>query len=78
VNKLKEYSKDEKPSRSLVRCLLHQFLFDLLTSHSTVWTAWEQDVEKRRREGVLAELERRKAADAEAEARRQEIRNSIK
>ncbi|KAF1827247.1 CBP4-domain-containing protein [Dissoconium aciculare CBS 342.82] len=56
VNKLKEYSKDEKP----------------------IWTAWEQDVEKRRREGVLAELERRKAADAEAEARRQEIRNSIK
>jgi hypothetical protein len=50
----------------------------MLTRVAAVWTAWEQDVARRRQEGVVAELERRKAADAEAEARRQEIKNSIK
>lgn len=33
---------------------------------------------KRKQEAVQAELDRRKAAEADAEARRQEIRNSLK
>jgi hypothetical protein len=39
---------------------------------------WEQQAAKKRQQGVQAELDRRKAAEAEAEARRQEIKNSIR
>ncbi|KAK3713815.1 Assembly factor cbp4 [Vermiconidia calcicola] len=56
VNRLKDYSKSDKP----------------------IWVEWEQQAAKKRQEGVQAELDRRKAADAEAEARRQEIKNSLR
>jgi hypothetical protein len=39
-----------------------------------VWTVWEQEAEKHRKAGVQAELNRRK----DAEAMRQEIKDSIK
>lgn len=38
----------------------------------------EQQDAKRRKEAVQAELDRRKAAEREAEARRQEIKNSLR
>ena len=43
-----------------------------------VWAAMEEDDQKRRALGVQAELDRRRQAEAEAEARRQEIRGSIR
>lgn len=43
-----------------------------------VWTAWEQDVDKRRQAQVQAQIAAKRAEDAEAEARRQEIKGSIK
>ncbi|KAK5129035.1 hypothetical protein LTR85_000368 [Meristemomyces frigidus] len=55
VNRLKEYSKSDKP----------------------IWTVWEQEVEKRRQLGITQELHRRKAAAAEAETRRQEMKSSL-
>lgn len=43
-----------------------------------VWTVWEQDVERKRRAGVTAELERRREAQLEAEVRRKEMQESLK
>lgn len=69
VNKLKEYSKSDKQSKSLFWSLMHDFADD-----RTVWTVWEQEAEKHRKAGVQAELNRRK----DAEAMKQEIKNSLK
>lgn len=43
-----------------------------------VWQVWEDDLTKKRAEGVTAELERRRAAEAESQARKDELRQSIK
>lgn len=43
-----------------------------------VWTVWEQEAEKKRRQGITAELERRREAQLEAELRRQEMKESLK
>lgn len=48
-----------------------------LTVHA-VWTAWEEDVSRRRQLGVQAELDRRRIEAQEAEARKQEMRNSLR
>ena len=44
----------------------------------TVWMEWEQQVAKQKQASVRAELDRRKAAEAEAQARKDEIKNSLK
>ncbi|CZT21050.1 related to Assembly factor cbp4 [Ramularia collo-cygni] len=43
-------------------------------SDKQIWTVWEQEAEKHRKQGVQAELDRRR----DAEAMRQEIKGSIK
>ncbi|EGP87066.1 unnamed protein product [Zymoseptoria tritici ST99CH_1A5] len=43
-------------------------------SDKQIWTVWEQEAEKHRKAGVQAELNRRK----DAEAMKQEIKNSLK
>ncbi|KAM0712178.1 hypothetical protein Q7P37_011272 [Cladosporium fusiforme] len=43
-------------------------------SDKPIWTAWEKDIERRRKEMKDAKV----AEDAEAEAKRQEIKGSIK
>ncbi|KAK4508728.1 hypothetical protein PRZ48_002467 [Zasmidium cellare] len=43
-----------------------------------IWTVWEQEAEKKRRQGVTAELERRREAQLEAELRRKEMQESLK
>lgn len=50
----------------------------MLMFDATVWQVWEDELAKKRAEGVTAELERRRAADAEAQARKEELRQSIK
>jgi len=47
-------------------------------SDKPIWVEWEQQAAREKQQGVQAELDRRKAADAEAEARRQEIKSSIR
>ncbi|KAF2721747.1 CBP4-domain-containing protein [Polychaeton citri CBS 116435] len=47
-------------------------------SDKPIWTAWEQDHEKRRRLDILREIEDRKQAEDKAAAMRKEIRDSIK
>ncbi|KAF2479630.1 hypothetical protein BDY17DRAFT_327578 [Neohortaea acidophila] len=56
VNKLKEYSKSDKP----------------------IWYEIEQQAARQKKQAVQAELDRRKAAEAEAEAMREEIKKSLK
>ncbi|KAK3056974.1 Assembly factor cbp4 [Extremus antarcticus] len=56
VNRLKNYSKSDKP----------------------IWIEEQVQVAKQKQAGVQAELDRRRAAEAEAEARRQEIKNSLR
>lgn len=75
VNKLKDYSKSDKHSM-----LYPDFCRDvtMLMFDETVWQVWEDELAKKRAEGVTAELERRRAADAEAQARKEELRQSIK
>lgn len=54
------------------------YIFNISQQHSLtgilVWTVWEQEAEKHRKQGVQAELDRRR----DAEAMRQEIKGSIK
>ncbi|KAK6432933.1 Assembly factor cbp4 [Oleoguttula sp. CCFEE 5521] len=47
-------------------------------SDKPIWTAWEEDDEKTRKLGVQAMLEAKRAEDAAAEARRQEIKGSLR
>ncbi|TKA63766.1 hypothetical protein B0A55_10784 [Friedmanniomyces simplex] len=47
-------------------------------SDKPVWTVWEQEAEKQRQLGVQKELDRRREAAAEAEARRLEMRSSLR
>ncbi|KAK3068817.1 Assembly factor cbp4 [Teratosphaeriaceae sp. CCFEE 6253] len=56
VNKLKEYSKSDKP----------------------IWNAWEDDLARRRAIGVAEELDRRRTTEKAAEARRQEMKESLR
>ncbi|CAK1354903.1 Assembly factor cbp4 [Cercospora beticola] len=53
-------------------------LKDYSKSDKHIWQVWEDELAKKRAEGVTAELERRRAADAEAQARKEELRQSIK
>ncbi|KAI7128101.1 hypothetical protein KC316_g18963 [Hortaea werneckii] len=46
-------------------------------SDKPVWTAWEEDAAKRRQLGIQAELDRRRSEAEEAEARKQEMQNSL-
>ncbi|KAF7187433.1 Assembly factor cbp4 [Pseudocercospora fuligena] len=47
-------------------------------SEKPIWTVQEEEATRMRREGVQAELDRRRAAQQEAEERRMEIKNSLK
>jgi len=43
-----------------------------------VWTVWEQEAAKQRELGIQKELDRRKQDALEAEARKQELKNSLR
>ncbi|KAK5129648.1 assembly factor cbp4 [Meristemomyces frigidus] len=47
-------------------------------SDKPIWTAWEEDVERRRKEATQQELDRRKTEAAEADARKLEMQNSLR
>ena len=75
VTRLKQYSKSDKPSTSKPSKVLRE---NESADTFIVWTEWEHQAARNRELGVQAELDRRKAAEAEAEARRQEIRSSVR
>jgi len=43
-----------------------------------VWAVWEQEAEQQRKLGIQKELDRRREAAAEAEARKVEMRSSLR
>ncbi|KAK5738163.1 Assembly factor cbp4 [Elasticomyces elasticus] len=47
-------------------------------SDKPIWAVWEQDVERKKQLGVQQELDRRRDEAAEAEARKQEMRSSLR
>nr|POE79345.1 assembly factor cbp4 [Quercus suber] len=47
-------------------------------SEKPIWTAWEEDGERRRKLGIQQELDRRKTSAAAEEARKKEMMDSLK
>ncbi|KAK4901175.1 Assembly factor cbp4 [Elasticomyces elasticus] len=47
-------------------------------SDKPIWAVWEQDVERKKQLGIQQELDRRRDEAAEAEARKQEMRSSLR
>lgn len=93
VGRLKQYSKSDKPGKHRPSSLILKTYFVsrnpdqspprvlqrlILTLGLTVWTAWEEDAARRRQLGVQAELDRRRSEAEEAEARKQEMQNSLR
>jgi hypothetical protein len=78
VGRLKEYSKSEKPSKSLLSNPRPRHQKNNQTNSSTVWAAWEKDVERRRAVHAAEQMQAKRAEDSASEALRNEIKGSIK
>jgi hypothetical protein len=78
VGRLKEYSKSEKPSNSLLSNPRPHRKIKLQTDFPTVWAAWEKDVERRRAVHAAEQVQAKRAEESASEALRNEIKGSIK